>query len=197
MRSTLAWTVLLIEAGFQLKAQEEALARGDDRGGGLTSEERSTFEARSGDISEMRKRIQERAAEMGVEKSANTAEVITKAAESAAKNRGTSGELNLSVFAKKDEDIGEDLPKYLRVMKEKNEARELSDSEKLAADPFSEMNIISAMFEEVKLVEWPSVGQVARQTLVTSIALVGTVGFIVTLDGTLKEIYQGIGLYPK
>ena len=145
----------------------------------------------------MRKRIQERAAEMGVEKSANTAEVITKAAESAAKNRGTSGELNLSVFAKKDEDIGEDLPKYLRVMKEKNEARELSDSEKLAADPFSEMNIISAMFEEVKLVEWPSVGQVARQTLVTSIALVGTVGFIVTLDGTLKEIYQGIGLYPK
>ena len=145
----------------------------------------------------MRKRIQERAAEMGVEKSANTAEVITKAAESAAKNRGTSGELNLSVFAKKDEDIGEDLPKYLRVMKEKNEARELSDSEKLAADPFSEMNIISAMLEEVKLVEWPSVGQVARQTLVTSIALVGTVGFIVTLDGTLKEIYQGIGLYPK
>ena len=122
----------------------------------------------------MKARIQARAKEMGVEKSANTAEVISKAAESASRNRGTSGELNLSVFNKKDEDIGEDLPKYLRVMKEKDSGRELSAAEKLAADPFAEMNILSAMLEEVKLVEWPSLGQVARQTAVTSVALVGT-----------------------
>ncbi|GMH62153.1 hypothetical protein TrRE_jg3713 [Triparma retinervis] len=191
------WRLESEDVGFQLKKEEEALARGSDRGGGLTAEEKSNFDSRANDITEMKARIQARAKEMGVEKSANTAEVISKAAESASRNRGTSGELNLSVFNKKDEDIGEDLPKYLRVMKEKDSGRELSAAEKLAADPFAEMNILSAMLEEVKLVEWPSLGQVARQTAVTSVALVGTVAFIVTLDGTLKEIYQSIGLYPK
>ena len=180
----------------QLK-QEEEEANQEGRGTGLTEEDRLAFEGRKDDISEMRLRIQKRAEEMGVEKSANTAEGITKAAQNAAKNRGTSGELNLSVFTSKDEDVGEDLPKYLRVMKEKNEGRELSSEEKIAADPFSSMNIIAAMIEECKLVEWPSVGQVFRQTLVTSAVLLGTIFFIVTLDATLKELYQGVGLYPK
>jgi len=185
------------ETAYEIQRQEEEEARGGDRGTGLTSEEKEKFDSRKGDMEEMRRRIRERAEEMGVEKSATTAEVISKAAENAARNRGSSSELNLSVFSKKEDDIAEDLPKYLRTLKDKDSGRELSDAEKLAADPFAEMNILQAMFEEVKLVEWPGPGQVFRQTVVTSLALVSTVAFIVTLDSTLKEIYQSIGLYPK
>lgn len=185
------------ETAYEIQRQEEEKARGGDRGTGLTSEEKEKFDSRKGDMEEMRRRIRERAEEMGVEKSATTAEVISKAAENAARNRGSSSELNLSVFTKKEEDVAEDLPKYLRTLKDKDSGRELSDAEKLAADPFAEMNILQAMFEEVKLVEWPGPGQVFRQTVVTSLALGSTVVFIVTLDSTLKTLYQSIGLYPK
>ena len=77
------------------------------------------------------------------------------------------------------------------------EGRELSPQERLEADPFSDMNILAAMWEEVQLVEWPKPGTVVRQTVVTAVVLVGAVTFIVTLDEGIKNLYQAVGLYPK
>ena len=59
------------------------------------------------------------------------------------------------------------------------------------------MNILAAMWEEAKLVEWPKPGTVVRQTVVTAVVLVATVFFIVTLDEAIKTLYQTVGLYPK
>ena len=104
----------------------------------------------------------------------------------------------MSYFNKKDKDPSEDLPKYLRSFNSggKN-ARELSDSEKLEADPFSSLSLLPALVEEFKLVEWPKASQVFKQTIITFAALVASVFFVITLDTTLKNIYMAVGLYPK
>ena len=101
----------------------------------------------------------------------------------------------MSAFNKKEEDYS--TPKYMQAFTSGKEGRELSDAEKLEADPFSKMNILAAMWQEAQLVEWPKPDVVVRQTIVTAIVLVTTVLFIVTLDEAIKNLYQTVGLYPK
>ena len=64
--------------------QEEEEARMKERGGGLSDEDRLAFEARKDDIEAMRKRIQDRAKELGVEKSGTTLDAIKDTQEAAA-----------------------------------------------------------------------------------------------------------------
>ncbi|GMH60247.1 hypothetical protein TrLO_g15906 [Triparma laevis f. longispina] len=173
--------------------QEEEDAKAKERGGGLSDKDRENYEARKDDIDEMRKRIQDRAKELGVTQTSNSVSSIGETQTSAAE-AGRSSELDMSAFSKKEEDY---VPKYMQAFSSGKEGRELTDEEKLNADPYANLNILAAMWEESKLIEWPKPAQVVKQALVTAISLVLSVAFIVTLDSTIKVVYQGIGLYPK
>jgi preprotein translocase subunit SecE len=73
----------------------------------------------------------------------------------------------------------------------------MSPEEKLAADPYAELNILAAMKEEFGLIEWPSTKTVATQTVVTALSLAASVTFIVKLDVLIKVVYEAVGLIPS
>ena len=160
---------------------------------GLSDKDRDAYNSRLSDIDEMRQRIRDRAAELGVSQSSNSVASIGETQEAAA-GEGRSSELDMSAFSKKDEEF---VPKYMQAFSSAKEGRELTDEEKLNADPYSNLNILQAMWEESKLIEWPKPGQVVKQAVVTAVSLILSVVFIVGLDSTIKVVYQGIGLYPK
>ena len=72
----------------------------------------------------------------------------------------------------------------------------MSEQEMIESDPFQQENIIKGMLEELKLIEWPSVGKVLQQAIISTVALAVFIYFVLTLDATIKEFYQGIHLYP-
>lgn len=73
----------------------------------------------------MRKRIQDRAKELGVTQTSNSVSSIGETQTSAAE-AGRSSELDMSAFSKKEEDY---VPKYMQAFSSGKEGRELTDEE--------------------------------------------------------------------
>ena len=74
-------------AALQKEEEERRMA---DRGTGLTQEDVDKYNEKMSDIEEMRKKIRERAAEIGVEKSGMTSDALMGQAENAATEKGIS-----------------------------------------------------------------------------------------------------------
>jgi len=165
--------------------KEQEQEKFDSRATGLTSEDQADYDSRADQFAAMRQRIVDRAGELGVEKSANSAENIGKAAEEAAWAARTSSELDISAFAKAPEDYS--TPKTVEALQElfgggKKDEDELTDMEMEEADPLSKLPFFQGLFEELKLIEWPKPKAVAIQAVVTVVALAFMVVFILTID---------------
>jgi len=179
-------------------AEAEQAAAMATRSSGVSEAEQALFDSRTDEVSAMRARIAERAKELGVEKSANTAEVFTMALEEKGGDAlRTSSDLDISQFATKPEDFKGSNPFDTLFGKDKKDERELSEDEMIAADPLGQLSIFDACLAEIKSIEWPKPKTVISQTLVTAVSLVATVFFIITLDKNIQALYETIGLIPK
>jgi len=64
------------------------------------------------------------------------------------------------------------------------------------ADPFYGDGLVKGMWNDLKLVEWPSIKQTITQAIIATVVLASVVYLILNLDASIKEFYQAIHLYP-
>jgi len=180
--------------------KEEALAEGV----GLSQRERDNFYARQDTFDAMRARVDARATELGIEKSAATEQYIKEQIERREQRRqteSTSSGLDLSKIVKvgeaernkaKEEDPDLGPLKFLAT----DETYGLSEEDMEASDPLYGKNIPTALVEETQLIEWPTPGQVLRQAATSAIGCVVFCYVLVQADKTIEKLLTLVGLYP-
>ena len=129
----------------------------------------------------MRRRIQERASEMNIEKSVATAEAIKQATA-----RAQAGESSTTVDLSK---FGEDILE--------NPMEELTEEQRAEIDKVGQMSFLDQAIDEFKNTKFPTLSATIKQAGLMTVIFLITASVILKVDEFLRIQYTDWGFIPK
>jgi len=164
------------DAGAAIREEEEQ-ARAERSGSSMSEEKNVEFEAKKTEYESMREKIRARATDLNIEKSVTTQKAIEDA-NRRAMAREEPQEIDLSKFGMGS--IGED------------PEDELTEEQKATIDKTGQMNVVSQAVEEIKSAKFPGLGATLRQTAFMLVIFAFTAGYILFLDGFLRDFFTDV-----